>query len=128
MSWVKFNMVGLVGAGVQLVLLTFFKSVMGLNYLLATVAAVETTVIHNFVWHERWTWAHRMLDVKRVFSRLLRFNAGNGLVSIAGNVVVMWLFVSKLHFNYLIANVIAIGTCAIANFLISDRLVFKVHT
>jgi len=127
-SWIKFNTVGLLGAGVQLVMLTFFKSVIGLNYLLATIAAVETSVIHNFVWHERWTWAHRMLSASGVFARLLRFNAGNGLVSIAGNVVVMWLFVSKLHFNYLIANVIAIGSCAMANFLISDRVVFKVNS
>ena len=51
--WLKFNFVGGIGIGVQLVVLTALKSGLHFNYLLATVLAVEAAVIHNFIWHER---------------------------------------------------------------------------
>jgi putative flippase GtrA len=55
--WLKFNTVGLIGIGVQLFVLALLKSGLGMNYLLATTIAVEIAVIHNFIWHERWTWS-----------------------------------------------------------------------
>jgi putative flippase GtrA len=127
-SWVKFNTVGLAGFGVQLAVLALLKSGLGMHYLVATIIAVETAVVHNFIWHERWTWAHRVYGTSGALMRLLRFNAGNGVVSLAGNVFLMWVFVSKFNINYLIANIVSIGVCSIVNFLISDRLVFRVNS
>ncbi len=124
--WLKFNAVGFIGVAVQLLVLTMLKSGLGLNYLAATVIAVETAVLHNFVWHERWTWADRTRNQSgSMFGRLLRFHVANGVVSIAGNLTLMWLFVSQLHLHYFFANLIAIATCSIVNFLASDRLVFR---
>ena len=57
--WLKFNAVGAIGIAVQLAVLTLLKSGLGLNYLLATALAVEVTVLHNFFWHERFTWGDR---------------------------------------------------------------------
>lgn len=53
--WLKFNAVGGIGIGVQLVVLAGLKSGLELNYLLATAVAVEVAVLHNFFWHERFT-------------------------------------------------------------------------
>ena len=126
MRWLKFNAVGLIGVGVQLLALTILKSGFGVNYLAATVIAVEIAVLHNFVWHERWTWLERTkLSAGGVTGRLIRFHLANGSISIAGNLVLMWLFVSQLHVNYFLANIVAIGTCSIINFLASDHLVFR---
>jgi len=58
--WWKFNFVGAIGIGVQFAALFFLKSVFGLNYLAATALAVEAAVMHNFVWHEQFTWADRV--------------------------------------------------------------------
>ena len=124
--WLKFNMVGLLGMTVQLTALTLLTSGFGVNYLTATALAVETAVIHNFIWHECWTWLDRTQgDTSGTLRRLLRFHLANGAISIAGNLGLMWLLVSRLHMHYFIANVMAIGTCAILNFLASDRLVFS---
>src|SRR5262249_57551452 len=123
--WLKFNTVGLLGMGFQLSALTLLKGGLGLNYLAATIIAVESAVLHNFVWHERWTWLERTrLRGNGVVPRLLRFHLANGLISISGNLLLMWFFVSRLHLHYFLANIIAIGACAILNFLASDRLVF----
>lgn len=125
-TWLKFNAVGIAGIGVQLLALTALKSGLKLNYLAATLFAVETAVLHNFVWHERWTWAERTRDnAGGIAGRLIRFHLANGLISIAGNLVLMWFLVSRLSLHYFLANLIAIATCSIVNFLASDRLVFR---
>ncbi|HEX4997022.1 MAG TPA: GtrA family protein [Terriglobia bacterium] len=123
--WMRFYTVGLGGVGVQTLVLAILKSGFGLHYLAATIIAVETAVLHNFYWHERWTWAHRNLEWSGAPLRLVRFNAGNGLISLAGNVSLMWLLVSKLHIHYLVATCIGIGTCSLVNYLVSDRLIFR---
>jgi len=124
--WLKFNMVGLLGMTVQLTALTLLTSGFRVNYLTATALAVEGAVIHNFIWHECWTWLDRTKgDASGTLRRLLRFHLANGAISIAGNLGLMWLLVSRLHLHYFVANVMAIGTCAILNFLASDRLVFS---
>jgi len=124
-AWLKFNTVGVFGFCIQLLVLTILTSGIKLHYLAATFIAVEAALLHNFVWHERWTWAHRRLDVTKVLTRLLRFNTANGFISIVGNLTVTWLLVSRLHFHYLAANIIAVGCCALLNFFVSDRLIFR---
>jgi putative flippase GtrA len=57
--WWRFNFVGGIGIVVQFGALFFLKSVLHLHYLAATALAVEIAVLHNFLWHERFTWADR---------------------------------------------------------------------
>ena len=124
--WLKFNAVGALGIVVQLSVLSILKSGAHLNYLLATALAVEVAVVHNFLWHERYTWADRVSSSwRKSFPRLLRFNLTNGGISIAGNVAFMKVLVAVGHFHYVAANVIAIAACSLANFLISEEWVFE---
>jgi putative flippase GtrA len=122
--WLKFNAVGVIGVGVQLVVLVLLKTGLGLHYLLATFLAVEATILHNFIWHERWTWIDRTAGATGVLGRLVRFNLANGMVSLGGNLGLMWFFVSRFHLNYLVANLVSIVLCSIVNFVVSDKLVF----
>jgi putative flippase GtrA len=121
--WLKFNAVGAIGIGVQLAVLPLLKSGLGLDYLLATALAVEAAVLHNFFWHERFTWADR--PTKDRLKRLLKFNLTTGLFSIAGNVTFTGFLVSA-GVGYLPANAVSIALCSIINFALNDRLVFEV--
>jgi putative flippase GtrA len=124
--WLKFNLVGGIGIGVQLAALALFRSLFHLDYLLATALAVETAVIHNFFWHERFTWANRpSTPPSHSLVRFVRFNVSNGLVSIAGNLLLMRLLVGELRINAFVANLIAIVSCSLVNFLRSDCFVFQ---
>jgi putative flippase GtrA len=124
--WMKFNTVGVFGMGVHLVVLTVLRTGLKVGVLAATVIAVETAVLHNFVWHERWTWVERTRSrTAGVLDRLIRFHLANGVISIGGNLLMMWALVSKLGVHYLVASIAAIGTCAVLNFAASDRLVFR---
>ena len=126
LRWVKFNAVGALGVGVQLAVLLTLKSGFHLSYLFATALAVEAAVVHNFVWHERYTWADRVQPSwQKSVPRLARFNLTTGGVSIIGNLALMKLMVDFGHVNYLVANGVAIVLCSLANFLVSEQWVFE---
>lgn len=82
--FLKFNGVGAMGFLLQLGLLALLLH-HGTHYLAATAIAVELTLLHNFAWHERWTWRDRPVHARGRILRLWRFHATNGLVSLAGN-------------------------------------------
>jgi putative flippase GtrA len=124
--WLKFNGVGALGVVVQLGALAALKSGLHLDYLLATGLAVETAVLHNFVWHERFTWKDRSGGQARErLLRLWRFHLGNGLISIAGNLALMRLLVGRLHMRLLVANGISIAVCSLLNFGAGEWFVFR---
>jgi putative flippase GtrA len=124
--WCKFNMVGGIGIGVQFAALFLLKTVLHFEYLFATAIAVEAAVVHNFVWHEQFTWADRVDSSPRPsLGRFARFNLTTGLVSILGNLALMKVMVGLGNMNYLIANAVAIALCSVANFLVSDTWVFE---
>ncbi len=124
--WATFNLVGIMGMGVQIVTLVMLQSWSLMGYLPATALAVEAAILHNFVWHERWTWGDRTAshDSSRL-ARLLRFNLTIGALSIGENLLFMELLVGRLEIHYLTANLITIASCSVLNFLASDRLVFR---
>jgi putative flippase GtrA len=119
--WIKFNLVGAMGIGVQVLVLVVLKTGLHLHYLFATALAVEAAVVHNFLWHERFTWVDR---VGHGAARFFKFNLTTGLFSIAGNLGLMKLLVGVGHVNYLLANGITIMACSVVNFLVSDSFVF----
>jgi putative flippase GtrA len=118
----KFSAVGAGGVIVQTVMLGCLLRIAGVHYLVATAAAVEASVLHNFVWHRRWTWADR--PRARAAISLLKFNATNGAASLIGNLGLMFFLVGSLHLNPLAANLITIAICSLANFALADRFVF----
>ena len=119
--WLKFNLVGGMGIAVQLLMLVVLKSGLHIHYLAATALAVEAAVVHNFLWHERFTWADR---AGPGFARFCKFNLTTGLFSIAGNMLLMKLLVGIGNVNYLLANGITIAACSVVNFLVGDGFVF----
>ena len=153
------------GVAAQLAALAFFNRVLGLGALIATAAAVETAVLHNFIWHERYTWADRIagFGIRRsrhdrasgsgiwdsqsdhwkrrsffetripnpkshaaeVLRRLFLFNLTNGSVSLVGNVMLTGFLLTQAHLPLLAANLVSITCCALVNFTVSDRWVFR---
>jgi putative flippase GtrA len=57
-------------------------------------------------------------------SRLLRFNGTTAVISIAGNVALMSLFVGRFHLPLLGATLLAVLTLSVLNYLSADHLVF----
>lgn len=119
-----FIAIGAIGFAVQMGVLLWL-SAWHWPYQIATLFAVEAAILHNFAWHERWTWSDRQEKEAGTMQRLLRFHLGTGLTSLVGNVVVTTAAVELLHLATLPANAVAVAAASIANFLVADRWVFR---
>ncbi len=123
----RFAGVGLLGFALQLAVLQGLAMV-GVGYIVATAVAVEITILHNFVWHEMYTWSDAgSPGGKRCAVRLVRFNASTAIVSVGGNVMLTWLFVSALHLPLIVANALAVCVLAALNYVAADRWVFRIR-
>jgi putative flippase GtrA len=121
--WIKFNLAGALGVIVQLLALAALAKHM--DYRLAAALAVEIAVLHNFVWHEQMTWWDRTLRTRQaVLNRLWRFHLANGVISITGNMLFMWIFAGVFGLPLIVANLLSISLCSFANFAASEWLVF----
>ena len=127
-AWIKFSIVGVLGFGLQagaLFLLTHMAY--PLSYLMATVLAVELAVLHNFVWHSRWTWRERpAANTMESLRRLAKFNITNGSISLIGNLGFMTILVGRFGLPITGANLISVAACSICNFILADRIAFEV--
>lgn len=125
--WLKFNFVGAMGIGVQLAGVELASALLHTNPVLATVLGVEAAVLHNFVWHEKFTWVDRG-RTRRWRGRLaqfLWFNGTTGAISIAGNVMIVLLVQWRAHVPVVAANCAAVAACSMINFVVNDRIVFR---
>ncbi len=120
----RFTLVGFMGAVLQLTLMVLLMRSLGALSIAATPVAVEITILHNFFWHERFTYRGPK-GPRRLGARLWRFHAGNGLISLAGNTVLIYVLTEGLHAPVLPAAVAAIVLCSLANFLVADRWVYR---
>lgn len=123
MRWLKFGAVGIAGVAVQLSVLWLLARELGVPTIAATVMAVEVAILHNFAWHEAWTW--RGLPPEERWTRLLRFHTANGFVSLALNAGFTWLFKENFGAPLLISNLGAIAVTSLLTFLMADRWVFR---
>ena len=122
--FVKFNLAGALGIAVHLGMLAVLSRQPSVYYLAATVLALSAAVLHNFVWHWRWTWRDRALPLAAVPGALGRFVCANGLVSLASHLGVVGLLVERGALDPLPANAVAIAAAGLINFHLTDRAVF----
>jgi len=120
--FLKFNVVGMAGVLVQLGALWMLARAR-MPQVPATFLAVETSLLHNFFWHEIWTWRGASADGR--LRRFTRFQVANGTVSIASNVFFTWILTRWLGWPLLVSNLAAIGATGLVNFAIAHYWVFE---
>lgn len=129
-TYLKYNLVGISGFAIQSA--TLFLLARGgehFHYLLSTAVAVEFAVINNFFWHQRWTWIDRpSRSVAETAARFVKFHIANGAISLAGNVLLMGLFVGRFMIPLTAANVLSVLACSLVNFVLADRIIFSLNT
>jgi putative flippase GtrA len=127
MRLVRFFTVGWMGFIVQMAAFVALTSVFHVPWLWATVAAAELSIVHNFFWHERWTWKDRTESRGvSMLAKLARFNVATGIVAVGGNLAVVALCVTIFKLPPVVATVLAVATLSILNFILADRWIFQV--
>lgn len=120
----RFLTVGAIGFVLQLGTLTLLTQAVGWSYEPATALAVALAVLHNFWWHERWTWRDRTATGPGLAGRIARYYVTTGATSVAGNLAITAIGVELFGCSPIVANVAAVAGTSLANFVISDRWVF----
>ncbi|MEP6916224.1 MAG: GtrA family protein [Acidobacteriota bacterium] len=124
--WMTFNLVGAGGVVVQLGLLALLVRTFHWHYLPATALAVEAAVLHNFLWHQRWTWRDRpAATLRSTINRLVRFHLLNGAISLGGNLALMTWLTGGMGLDAVPANLLAVAACSLLNFTASELAVFR---
>lgn len=112
----RFGIVGASGVLVNNAALFLLHGALGWHLILASVVAVETAIVNNFIWNDLWTFSERT----PARFRFLRFN----LVSLGGLVVNTGALVGIVALtgaHYLVANLVAIGAAMAWNFSANAR-------
>ncbi len=121
----KFMCVGMAGAAAQLFVFSILVERFHLQTMAGAALAVELAIVHNFAWHERFTWRNRRVSgAWPACLRLARFHAANGLISLAGNTILTYVFVQRCHFGPVLSAVASIAVCAPLNFLAAEWWVY----
>jgi putative flippase GtrA len=122
--WGPFVLVGVLGFALQLTALAFLARA-GWPHALATGLAVELAIVHNFLWHEGWTWRDRTATRDGRILRFVRFNGASAVVSVGGNVTLTLLLAQGAGLPLMAANTVAVGILSLINFALADRWVFS---
>jgi len=106
----KFAAVGGLGAVVNTAALYVLHVWVGLPLVAATALAVEIAVVHNYLLNDRWTFAVRILSLRR----FVKFNA-SVLAGLGINVLLVWALAHEgMHF--LMANAFGMAAAFAVNF------------
>jgi putative flippase GtrA len=121
----KFGIVGGGGTLLNIVLLQLFAGVMGIDYKIASIFAIECSIIHNFIWNYHWTWHDRkaVTTVGKV-QNFFRFNLSAGITGFVINWGLLVFLSEVFHMHYQAANIIGIVCGALINFITGHYWVF----
>jgi putative flippase GtrA len=120
----RFNLVGVLGIGVQLACVAVLVHVAGLDPVIATAAGVTAAIVHNFGWHVRWTWRDRMGPGASKLAAFARFVGANGAVSLIGSVLLVPVLTRTVDLPIIPANVVTIAACGLLNYWVGGRVCF----
>ena len=121
--FVKFGLVGFLGAGVTYFFWILLEVFLGFPDRMALVIGIEIAIISNFFINNFWTFRDRPKK-ERIFLKLLKFN----LVSLGGlliNVIVYTIFRDYFEFYKYFAEVFGILGGFLWNFFINNFWTWK---
>ncbi len=123
----KFICVGLSGVLVNVGMLHVLHVIFSVPLIFAGLLAIESSIVNNFVWNSIWTFRLkiRRTSFRDSLLRFLKYHVAVGVGALVNYVILLSLSL-LLGINYIISNVIGIGLGAVANYLMSDRFVWKV--
>jgi putative flippase GtrA len=121
LRFLRFNTVGVLGIGVQLLVVDALVHGVGVDPVLATGAGVSAAVVHNFGWHVRWTWRDRIGPGVSRLAAFARFAGANGVVSVVGSMLLMPVLMAA-GLPAIPANLVTIAACGLVNYWLADGI------
>ena len=125
LRFVKFALVGLSGAIVNLELLYILTEMVGVYYIASALISVEVSIISNFLLNNFWTWrAKAAPDIYHLVVCLVKFQAVS-TIGLLANLSILWLLTELTGVHYMFSEIVAIGVVAFWNFLANENWTWK---
>jgi putative flippase GtrA len=126
--FVKFAVVGAIGAVIDFALLNLLHGVFGWPLLLANTVSVSVAILSNFTWNRLWTFPESRSRRKR--EQLPQFALINIIGLVINNLIVVGLTAVFTNFvpdpwDYNLAKAIAIGVVLFWNFGINRLWTYR---
>jgi dolichol-phosphate mannosyltransferase len=121
----RFYRFAVVGAGGVLVnsgVLWTLVSRAHVSTILAGALSTETAILSNFLLNDRWTFRDRRDH--RVLGRACRYN-GVALSGLAVSVTSLSVLTHVWGVEYLMANLLAVGTATLWNYAVNSRFTWR---
>jgi putative flippase GtrA len=117
--FIKFSVVGAVGAIIDFALLNFFRGYLGWPLFWANTASVSAAILSNFTWNRLWTFPESRTRKKR--KQLPQFALINLIGLLINNLIVVGLDAVLVPYigeplSYNLAKAVAIGVVLFWNF------------
>jgi dolichol-phosphate mannosyltransferase len=121
---IKFGIVGASGVVVNVGGLYLFTEFARIPYFIASVIAIELSILSNFTVNLLWTWRDRSQE-GTVWTKIVRYHIGAGATAFLGNYLILIALTEFFGMHYMISNLIGIAVGTISNYLINDLWTFK---
>ena len=118
---IRFLLVGVVNTAIQYVVFVLLYEVMGINYLLASIAGYCLGVLNSYLLNRRWTFAS---GNARILPEAVRFTTVN-LLALGANTGLLFVLVSTQSMRPLIAQLWAITASVSMNFILNKTWTFR---
>ncbi|HWQ20326.1 MAG TPA: GtrA family protein [Methanotrichaceae archaeon] len=118
----KFCSVGISGVAVNISLLWLFTDIVGVNYIISSVLAIEASILSNSILNDRWTFSDSGSSSSTLV-RILKMNAVY-LVGSAINLAILVLMTETFGVYYLLSDLFGIGCATLFNFFFAKRYVW----
>jgi putative flippase GtrA len=106
-------------------LLFFFTEYFALHYLVSATISFLAGLMIVYIGSVRWVFEERSFESK--YTEFFLF-ASVGLVGLALNDLILWIFTGTFAFYYMASKVIAAGTVFVWNFFARKFLIFNART
>jgi dolichol-phosphate mannosyltransferase len=125
LSFVRFGLVGISGIFVNALALAFFTEWLGIFYMISAVAATQVSTLWNFALTETVVFDTPAGSAGRPRRAVLFFAMNNVALGLRGPM--LYVLVSTLGLNYMIANIISLVSLMVLRYFTADRLIWG-HT
>jgi len=126
--FLRFGTVGFSGVFVDMGVLYWLRTGIGLGLTRSLIVSAEVAIINNFLWNDLWTFgdiSKQQQGLGQRLKRLLKFNSICAMGLILKVLLVNFLF-NTLGVNEYLANLIGIVTVTLWNFWINLKLSWRV--
>ncbi len=121
---IKFGIVGATGIVVNMGSLYLLTEIGKIPYFVASLIAIELSILSNFSINLGWTWKDRS-EAGTTWAKLLRYHIGVGITAFFGNYLILIALTEWFGVHYLISNLVGICIGTFANYVVNDLWTFK---